>query len=76
MPEITVLYHPTASARTVFRQAGGESLPTTLPFVPVAGDDIAVGEAVFTVLHRRIAPGPPLCVTLTLDHPARPLLRR
>jgi hypothetical protein len=72
MPDVTIVYSPTASARAVFDQAGGESLPATLPFVPAAGDEFAVGGTVFTVLRRRIVPGPPLCVTLTLDHPARP----
>jgi hypothetical protein len=76
MPDVTIVYNPTPSARAVFEQAGGEGLPATLPFLPVPGDEIAVGGAVFSVLRRRIAPGPPLAVTLTLDHPARPALRR
>lgn len=76
MLDVTIIYQPTATARIGFEKAQGSGLPPSLAMLPMVGDEIAFGGAVFSVLRRRIEPGPPTRVILTLDHPARPAGRR
>jgi hypothetical protein len=70
--EVTVVYVPTDTARAAFVSAGGDRLSARPAVLPVAGDEILIGDVVFLVLRRRIDPGPPPVVRLTLDHPSRP----
>lgn len=69
--DVILVYLPTGTSQARFAACGGADLPTVLPVIPVTGDAIAVGADVFRVIRRRIDPGPPCRVTLTLDHPAQ-----
>jgi hypothetical protein len=69
--DVLVVYLPTGTSQQRFADCGGADLPHVLPVIPVPGDEIAVGADLFRVIRRRIDPGPPCRVTLTLDYPAQ-----
>ena len=69
--DVIIVFLLTETARPRYIAAGGLNLSDRLPLVPVPGDEIAAGSDVFRVIRRRIDPGPPCRVTLTLDHPAQ-----
>jgi hypothetical protein len=74
--DVLVVYLPTGTSQLRFAECGGADLPHVLPVIPIPGDEIAVGADVFRVIRRRIDPGPPCRVMLTLDHPAQGGLAR